>query len=339
MAPGPQLTLAFSLIRGFPPVLEDVTTMLNKELDSARDKLILPVDLSRWSSVLSSRSKGRFDTLATVTVQEVTLLRATLDELYPGEHELPTRLDAVFGAMQTSFGESNTLWQQFKMSYDNNVLHLDTSERESMEKAFPDLERRCEDIRRRVAAAKTAFARWRPCFDLVLTEEGRLGYHNVLDERRAWTRETFPDRVTVVVNSLQQLADARADLVLQSTELWDKYLDAWIGRSTSGNRLPTSELCAATAQYLAICQALAEQTEQQKALLDELKSITKQAHIYGSTLSAAQGAPISIEDIRNSFDRYESIWIESMKLSEMCNTVKATLQDRMTILEGARARA
>ena len=150
-----------------------VTYCCSCHVYSVRDKLVLPADLSCWSSLLSSRSKGRFDMLATITVQEVAHRRSILNELYPGEPELPTRLDAVVLAMLTTFGESNTLWQQvstsstelyyiessvpqFKMSYDNHVLHLDTSERDSMQKAFPELERTWEEARRRVGAIRGA---------------------------------------------------------------------------------------------------------------------------------------------------------------------------------------
>ncbi|KAI0681631.1 hypothetical protein C8Q76DRAFT_804422 [Earliella scabrosa] len=340
MAPGPKVPAAISLIRGFPQMIEDIVNMLNKELDHVRDKLVLPADMSRWSPVLSSRARGCFDTLSTVTIQEVTHRRAMLDELYPGEDELPGRLDAVVLGMFTSSGENHTLWQQFKMSYDSNVLLLETSERESMQKAYSELERLCEEARRRAATMRTTVARWRPCFNLLLTEEGRLGCDQVINERRAWTSQTFPSRVDDVVSSLQQLAESRGDLLTKSNALWEDSLDLWITGNRPGNRLPTSEVCSAVAKYQDLLRELSEQTATQMTLVDDLKSIMKVANVNHSTLStpSAQGGPISVGDVRESFELYEVIWIECARLTETSNRLNETLRGHMTTLEGARAR-
>ncbi|KAI0686188.1 hypothetical protein C8Q76DRAFT_803948 [Earliella scabrosa] len=322
MAPGPKVPAAVSLIRGFPQMIEDIVSMLNKELDHVRDKLVLPADMSCWSLVLSSRARGRFDTLSTVTIQEVTHRRAMLDALYPGEDELPGRLDMVVLTMFTSSGENHTLWQQFKMSYDSNVLLLETSERESMQKACSELERLCEEVRRRAATMRTTVARWQPCFNLLLTEEGRLG------------------RVDDVVSSLQQLAESRGDLLAKSNALWEDSLDSWITGNRPGNRLPTSEVCSAVAKYQDLLRELSEQTATQMTLVDDLKSIMKVANVNHSTLStpSAPGGPISVGDVRESFELYEVIWIECARLTETSTRLNETLRGHMTTLEGVRAR-
>ena len=81
---------------------------------SFRDKLILPSDLTRWGTIMTSRSTCRFAVFSTGATHEIERYRAMLKEQYPGDGELPDRLNAAVTEMSDRLDESNQAWEQVR---------------------------------------------------------------------------------------------------------------------------------------------------------------------------------------------------------------------------------
>ncbi len=148
----------------------------------------MPSDVERWSDVLTTRVQCLFDTFSTFTPYAITRTQTMLQELYPGDSELPSRLKHEVEAAKQRSSDLNGQWlqvrsslvftrarfrrlpMQFKMLYDGYLLHLEKLDREKMEKAYPELERACEDVLRRARAVVAGKSRWESSFDLALTD-------------------------------------------------------------------------------------------------------------------------------------------------------------------------
>ncbi|KAI0743702.1 hypothetical protein C8Q80DRAFT_1272350 [Daedaleopsis nitida] len=140
MAPGPQIIVAFNLIKGFPKVIQNIIGPLKKEIESMRDKLVLLSDMAQWAVILSSCSICDNDSFATTAQHEVNRRCATLLELYPGDpaavQESLVRLDCVVLEMHTTFSDTSVRYEEFRMLYDGYLLHLEVDDRETVDKAF-----------------------------------------------------------------------------------------------------------------------------------------------------------------------------------------------------------
>lgn len=56
------------------------------------------------------------------------------------------------------------------MLYDGYLLHMEVDERVKMETAYPELDRKCQNLKLRVTGLMEMTLRWSTCFKLVLTE-------------------------------------------------------------------------------------------------------------------------------------------------------------------------
>ncbi|KAI0713512.1 hypothetical protein C8Q76DRAFT_796472 [Earliella scabrosa] len=330
MAPGVLTTLAFTLIRNFPVTIQDIVTSSDHELNSVRDKLILPTELAQWATILSSRAMCRFDIFSTSAGHEITRYRAMLLEQYPGDGELPERLLAAGEKMSERLHDSRQLWEQFQMHYDTYYLHLDPAGRDAMDKAYPELERTINDLTGRSAGTLAIIEQWRPCFELLLTDAGRQVYTRTLEERRAWMIEMFPGRVTVMVQDLQQVHETRMQLLKDSTALWEEILQEWYTRS--GDRLPTHVFLHALRRFVKILDDLDAQSSSQRNALGQLKSCMRLVEHHTTTLNLLSAEQVSIEDVRESFHQFDTTFVQCLRTTELCLGLKKDLDERVAIL-------
>ncbi|KAI0711239.1 hypothetical protein C8Q76DRAFT_797558 [Earliella scabrosa] len=271
MSAGSSTRVALALVRGFPRTIQDIVNCLDKELDrqvlqwlimsspttdsltfSIRHQYLLPTDVTRWSTILIARSQCRYDTFQTATAFELARQRATLLVLYsrpsdkPGE-ELPRRLDALVTELTTSLASTNNIWHRFRELYHPFIGQSENDRLECIKNLYPQLEDGQKELEQNVPVIVALNSRWKPYFELALTETGCMGYTETLETRKAWITVTLPDRLASITDSVQQLTEARAELVQDTTALWDEHYDSWFTRETS--HVPTSELCMAISEY------------------------------------------------------------------------------------------
>ncbi|KAI0735941.1 hypothetical protein C8Q76DRAFT_792427 [Earliella scabrosa] len=330
MAPGVLTTLAFTLVRNFPVAIEDIVTSSDNELDSVRDKLILPTDLARWATILSSRSMCRFDIFSTAAGHEITRYRTMLLEQYPGDGELPQRLHAAGDEMSECLHDSRQLWEQFRMHYDTYYLHLEPTARDAMDKAYAKFEQTMSDLTGRSAGTLAIIEEWRPCFDLLLTEAGCQVYTRTLEERRVWMTETFPGRISEMLEDLQQVRDARVQSLNDSTALWEAILQEWY--THSGDRLPTHVYRDGLHRFMKILDDLVAQCNRQRTALGQLKSCMRLVDHHTTTLNLVSAEEVSIEDVRESFHQFDTTFVQCMRTKELCLRLQMDLRERIAIL-------
>ncbi|KAI0744915.1 hypothetical protein C8Q76DRAFT_789382 [Earliella scabrosa] len=333
MAPGLQTTLAFTLVRNFPVVIPDIATSIDNEID--RDKFILPSDLTRWATIMTSRSMCRFAVFSTGAAHEIERYRSMLKEQYPGDGELLDRLNAAVTEMSDRLDESNQVWEQFRMHYDNSFLHLpDAAAREAMEKSYAEFERTLPQLIGRSAGTTAIVHEWQPCFQLVLTEAGRQAYTKSLEDRRTWMTETFPGQVTEMVQVLEELRVARVQLLADCAALWDEILQAWFTRS--GDRLPTHIFLDAMRRYVKMLDDLDVQGAKQRDILNRLKSCMRLVEHHTTTLDLLSAEQISIADVRESFHQYDTNFMHCVHTTELCIRLKNDITKCIATLTKAR---
>lgn len=107
------------------------------------------------------------------------------------------------------------------------------------------------------------------CFDVTVFQPGWHLATESLQKRRAWTVDTFPNKIDGVVKSLQENVDERTHLLESTNALWNNHYQAWFSRAAE--RLPTQELYSALMSYVEVLKRLAAQEQCQKELILELK--------------------------------------------------------------------
>ena len=79
---------------------------------SVRDKLHLPLDVTRWAAILPARSLCDFETFSSIATQEVARRRTLLLELYPGTGDLIVRLGSQVRDANQAYLDATRLWEQ-----------------------------------------------------------------------------------------------------------------------------------------------------------------------------------------------------------------------------------
>ncbi|RDX45357.1 hypothetical protein OH76DRAFT_1486369 [Lentinus brumalis] len=333
---GVQTAIALAAVQGFPPAIQDLVTSLDKELDRVQEQHALPSDMGQWADILTIRLQCHFDMFTNATPYAITRSYSMLRELYPGDADLTTLLRHEVDMAKQRSSDLDGLWLQFKMLYDGYLLHLEKADREVMLKAYPELERLCEDVTTRAAALVSSNKGWARCFDLVLTEGGHQGFTQTIDKRRAWTTEAFPGAIARLVEELHLLRRERARLSQETSAKWDSTLTQWFVRS--GDRLPVAEFCTALVWYMDALKQLTNSGEKQKDLLGKIDGLMRFAKFSTTTLNLPGQAHIPVRELRQAFEQFDQQWTQARRVTELCLPLMDALKRHVATIEATRGK-